>query len=267
MPAKKPVHKLPVVAEETNIVEPVQEMVAEGDGVEKNGIKMEIGQKTYELDGTPITVSVNVLPNQNGSVVVDEVILDGVPEGMSDEEILSNLGILVNPATGKPVDLPTVDLKDAKPEPILDAPHPAFDGRGLADIVFGPDLSLKETNPIDVKVDFSEVNLEDMETKIRNELSALKAALIQELAPPVEGEEEREPVSVVHAMHEELGMAGSRNAFPIKKDKAPAERLGQRPGMFIGLPNRHHRKHLQPQQNTKLGKGAFKIDENRPVNN
>lgn len=103
--------------------------------------------------------------------------------------------------------------------------------------------------------------------KIRAELNALKAALIEKEAVSEElGEEQPETYSKVHAMHEELGMAGSRNAFPIQKDKAADDRLGQRKGMFIGLPNRHHRKHLKP-ASEKLGEGVFKIDNSRPVNN
>lgn len=97
---------------------------------------------------------------------------------------------------------------------------------------------------------------------IEEELSALKDALIK--APE---EEDEEPVSKVHKMHDKLGMAGSRNAFPIEEDH---KRLGQRPGMMIGIPNRHHRKHLKKKgqkAQKPLGKGAFKIDEDRPVNN
>jgi prolyl-tRNA synthetase len=100
------------------------------------------------------------------------------------------------------------------------------------------------------------------EQVLEQELSALKDALIK--APE---EEDEEPVSKVHKMHDELGMAGSRNAFPIEKE---APRLGQRPGMMIGIPNRHHRSHLKKKgqkQQRPLGKGAVKIDEDRPVNN
>lgn len=105
----------------------------------------------------------------------------------------------------------------------------------------------------------SGVDLSPEEQKLVEErLSVLRGTLITAKA-----DEAEEETSKVHAMHEELGMAGSRNAFPIEKDKAP---LGQRKGMFIGQPNRFSRRHMRPNPQ-KLGEGAFKIDESRPVNN
>ncbi len=100
---------------------------------------------------------------------------------------------------------------------------------------------------------------------LANELSALKEALTQEVDEDDRVEAGPDgPISKVHELHDKLGMAGSRNAFPLQEE--PQERKGQRKGMFIGLPNRFHRKHLKPAVE-KLGDGAFKIDDDRPVNN
>lgn len=105
--------------------------------------------------------------------------------------------------------------------------------------------------------DIIPVDTSPSEDEIQEELSALKAALI------TEEEVDDEDASKIHQLHEEQGMAGSRNAFPIDKNK---EVKGQRPGMRIGLPNRHYHRPVTSAPKP-LGKGAQVIDPSRPVNN
>lgn len=107
-----------------------------------------------------------------------------------------------------------------------------------------------------------EVDKEATEEEIQQGLSALKYALM----PPVEDDEPTlEEISPIHALQAEHGMAGSRNAVKIDKDRN--EMKGQRPGMRIGQPTRHYLTANSPKVEKPLGKGAFKIDENRPINN
>jgi len=244
--AKKSVHELPVDAEEKVDVEPVQEVVLGDDAVKEGQVVDEDGQ-VYQMNLEAIQKGLGLVVDPATNLLVDE----------------ATLGKLIDPATSEPVELPVVDIKDAKAEPILDNPLAHWGEKFPENTVVAVNEwdKLKELTLPEVAMPEQQ---EDIEKSIQDELNALKAALIRPSEPVAEREEEPEHYSKVHAMHEDLGMAGSRNAFPINKDSN--DRLGQRKGMFIGLPNRHHRKHLKPAQE-KLADGVFKIDNNRPVNN
>ena len=156
----------------------------------------------------------------------------------------------------------------ASKKSVLKVSRDAAEQRPVDDTVVGVDDGpvgeVVEEKPV-VEVDVESPETENFDQQILEELHALKAALTYD-----DDSDDVKPASAltVHELHEELGMAGSRNAFPIKEEGA--KRTGQRPGMFIGIPNRHHRKHLKSrgvEQKEKLGKGAQKIDPDRPVNN
>ena len=113
-----------------------------------------------------------------------------------------------------------------------------------------------------VEEEVVEAEAEATEEEIQQGLSALKDALM----PQVDDEPTLEEISEIHALQAKHGMAGSRNA--VKIDKNRDEVKGQRPGMRIGQPTRHYLTANSPKVKEKpLGKGAFKIDPNRPINN
>ncbi len=206
--------------------------------------------------------------------VVEEAVAEAVEEvyGQSEEEIREVVEEVVTDTVKSlelgdpmitPIELDT-EVKEPRgmrandvivdevPEPLTEDEQRAVEQNfGLAEVA-----EVKEE---------PEVITEDS-PDIQSDLNALKESLTQEYVRELEIEE---PISKVHALHEEFGRAGSRNAFPIEQDRDPNERKGQRPGMFIGHPTRHSRKHLVKSEKPKeqLGEGAFKIDENRPINN
>ena len=99
--------------------------------------------------------------------------------------------------------------------------------------------------------------------EIAEQLSALRDALIVK----EDQAEEAEAESAYQKVRDEQGTAGSRHAFKIDKQKEKDVKIkGQRPGMRIGLPNRLYHQSTYAGKG-QLGKGARKIDPNRPVNN
>tara|TARA_R110000803_G_scaffold6519_3_gene21232 strand:- start:2 stop:559 length:558 start_codon:yes stop_codon:yes gene_type:complete len=132
------------------------------------------------------------------------------------------------------------------------------------EIVEKAELEAAEPEAPEAVVEEEEVvaEAEATEEEIQQGLSALKDALM----PQVDDEPTLEEISEIHALQAKHGMAGSRNA--VKIDKNRDEVKGQRPGMRIGQPTRHYLTANSPKVKEKpLGKGAFKIDPNRPINN